>query len=339
MSTESAGPRIGDSSDIPTVSVLIAAWNEADRIEACLIALDSISWPNLQVLVSAGGPDGTFEKACRHVSSRLSVIEQRPGMGKQAALRELYSLACGEIIYLTDGDTIVSEETLRSVLEPLIAGDAQAVTGYFRPYKAAASIPLVYYQWSIDHAVNRHRGAESEGITGANAAVTRTALDHAGRFDTDVKTGTDYVLARQLRSRGYAIRYVGAAVETEYAESAGPYLTRRSRWLRNTFQHGRTLGDQQEVRNSLITMIMGVAFLGGPATILLKRRLGSVAWGALAGLLLKRRLDYAAALAAEEHATPPPRYLVQVPYLLLLDQLASVMAVMDLLSRQRRTRW
>lgn len=323
----------------PTVSVLVAAWNEAPRIAACLASLVAIPEPSLEILVSAGGDDGTEEIAARYASERVRVIRQQPGQGKQAALRELFALASGKIVYLTDGDTVVSAQTLQAVLGPIVRGEAEAVTGNYRPYATAVLSPLVFYQWSIDRAVGRRSRSEVEGITGANAALTRAALVATGGFAGDVHTGTDYVLARQLRAAGYAIRYVDAGVETEYADGVRLYARRRSRWLRNTFLHGRRLGDRAEVRNSLTTMGIAVVVLAAPATFPLTKRWGGLAWGTLVALLLKRRIRYAADLIRETDAPAPRAFFLWLPFLTLLDQLSSVLALADLLSQTRRTRW
>lgn len=339
MNGEQSVPQSDPCGRYPTISVLVAAWNEANRIGDCLSALELITWPCLQVLVSAGGPDGTFDIARRHASERISVFQQLPGMGKQAALRQLFCYATGEIIYLTDGDTIVPGSTFRAVIEPILRGEAAAVTGNYRPYQDAVCAPLVFYQWSIDRAVERHRGPESEGITGANAVITRAALEKAGAFSADVKTGTDYVLARRLRSTGCTIRYVDAGVETEYAESARLFVKRRSRWLRNTFVHGLKFGDQREVRSSMITMGTGLASFAGLPMALANKWAGGLLWGFMIGLLLSRRLSYATELAAELGIPISSEYFLRLPHLLMLDQLASVMAATDLLSTERRTRW
>jgi cellulose synthase/poly-beta-1,6-N-acetylglucosamine synthase-like glycosyltransferase len=324
---------------MPTVSVLVAAWNEEARVGACLESLVELDWPDLEVLISAGGDDGTYEAARKYASDRIVVHRQQPGQGKQAALRELFALARGNVIYLTDGDTVVPDEVFRAVVDPIIRQDADAVTGTYRPYQSDIGSPFVLYQWSIDRAVERRRGSESEGITGANVAVSRTALVACGGFDSDVKTGTDYVLARQLRAARYPIRYVDAAVETEYACRPRLYARRRSRWLRNTLLHGRRYGDRAEVRNSLVTMGIGLLVACGPLSFPLTKRWGGIAWSGLIALLLKRRIGYVHALADELHTPVPPKYYVALPILTLIDQAASVMAVADLVSRKRRLRW
>ena len=128
-------------------------------------------------------------------------------------------------------------------------------------------------------------------------------------------------------------------METEYAETARLFVKRRSRWLRNTFVHGLRFGDKREVRSSIFTMGTGIAACIGLPIALANKRFGGLVWGFVIGLLLNRRIAYATDLAAELGIPLHFDYWFRLPYLLMLDQLSSVMAAADLLSIERRTRW
>jgi cellulose synthase/poly-beta-1,6-N-acetylglucosamine synthase-like glycosyltransferase len=324
---------------LPTVSVLVAGWNEAARIDACLASLEAIAWPGMEILVSAGGDDGSFEVARRHAGERLTVLPQLPGQGKQAALRELLAVSSGEVIYLTDGDSVVPESTLRAVIAPIARGEVEVVTGTCRPYREDVMAPLVFYQWSIDRAVERRRGPDSEGLLGANTAVTRRALTAVGGFDPVVPTGTDYHLARRLRAAGYRIRYVDAAVETEYSSTSRVLMRRRSRWLRNTLLHGYRLGDRAAVQSSVTTMAMSLGVLALPLTFSRWLKWGGFAWCAVFGMLTARRFRYAAELGEELGMRIPAGVVVRMPLLTMIDLAASVVAIADLRSEKGRARW
>ena len=73
------------------------AWQEAGTIERCLRALDEVDYPSWDVLVVAGGADGTLEAARAAVPDldRVTVIRQGP-RGKNAALNAGMAHATGE---------------------------------------------------------------------------------------------------------------------------------------------------------------------------------------------------------------------------------------------------
>lgn len=322
-----------------SVSVLVPAWNEVEHIAACLESLLAIDWPRFEILVSAGGEDGTYEVAERYAGGQVILVRQQPGQGKQAALRDLLTRASGEVIYLTDADCVMPESTFRSVLDPIVRGEVSVVTGTYRPYRTAVDEPLIFYQWSIDRAVERRRGNQSDGMIGRNAAVARSALDAVGGFEPEVATGTDYHLARRLRAAGYVIRYVDAAVETDYAGSSRQLVRQRSRWLRNLLLHGPTFRDFGGIAATARTIGLSLGFLLWPLIWRRARLPGVLVW--LAGFiyLVGARLRYANALATEMSQPIQASYVAQLPLYTLLDALASVWSLVDLMSRSRRRRW
>src|SRR6266545_682146 len=52
----------------PSVSVLLPAWNEAVMLRRCLDSILAIDWPKLEVVLCAGGNDGTLEIANRYAA-------------------------------------------------------------------------------------------------------------------------------------------------------------------------------------------------------------------------------------------------------------------------------
>src|SRR4051812_9393475 len=69
----------------PSVSILVAAWNEAPLIERHLASFWGLTYSDLQLVICAGGTDGTYAIASRFAGDRLIVLEQRSGEGKQRA--------------------------------------------------------------------------------------------------------------------------------------------------------------------------------------------------------------------------------------------------------------
>jgi cellulose synthase/poly-beta-1,6-N-acetylglucosamine synthase-like glycosyltransferase len=45
------------------VSVIVPAWNEAQRIQKCVKALQAVDYAAFEVLILAGGEDGTYQIA------------------------------------------------------------------------------------------------------------------------------------------------------------------------------------------------------------------------------------------------------------------------------------
>ena len=106
----------------PSVSILVAAWNEAPLIERHLASFARLTYSDLQMVICAGGTDGTYAIASRFGGDRLIVLEQRSGEGKQSALRRCLAAATGQVIVLTDADCLITEDQLERLIEPILVG-------------------------------------------------------------------------------------------------------------------------------------------------------------------------------------------------------------------------
>ncbi len=323
----------------PSVSVLLPAWNDAAMIGRCLESLLAIERADLEIIVCAGGEDGTLDVARRYAGERVIVFEQYPGEGKQGALRRCFARSRGDIIYLTDADCIVPDRVFDAVIGPVADGDVPAATGTSRPLVEQSAAPFALFQWSILDAVEQKRSVSSNGLLGRNCAVSRVAIIEAGAFAEPVPIGTDYHLAKALLAHGQQIRFVPAAVETTYPISPLAFLRQQSRWLRNIFLHGPRYGDRAEIQACARTVALGAGFYLWPLSWRWTRLPGVVLW--LTGLtaLVALRVRYARSLAARQRVPLDRSYYLRLPWYTLLDIAAWVWPLVDAVSRRRRLRW
>jgi cellulose synthase/poly-beta-1,6-N-acetylglucosamine synthase-like glycosyltransferase len=244
------------------VSVLVAAWNEADLIQQHVESFLALRYPDKELVLCAGGQDGTYELSRCYMSTLVRVLEQRPGEGKQRALRRCLEQATGAVIYLTDGDCLFSDETFERTLAPVINREAAASTGRSRPLSRQLDSAFVAYQWTADEYEALRAPATSPGLLGRNCAIRAEALETIGAFEHVAPTGTDYLLARQLLRSGYSIVHVrSSAVETRYPASLSAYFRQRSRWLGNLIVIGLKTGDVRQAYYGLRSAALGTGIL------------------------------------------------------------------------------
>lgn len=324
----------------PAVTALVAAWNEGPGLIAHLESFHALRYPAIDLVICAGGDDETLAIARRYGGSRVSVIEQLPGEGKQRALARAYTLAGGEIIFLTDADCRFDDTALAHLLAPLVNEGEQAATGVSRPLDEQRGRLLPAYLWSSDAVAAALSPPYAQGILGRNAAITRAALAHAGGLDFAAPTGTDYHLARRLLAAGVKIRHVAAsAVASEYPETFGTYRRKQSRWLRNLLIYGPSYGALDDVAAAAVTVSTGVAMTGGPVAALILGRVVLVPWLLLLAHAVAAKLRYLLFAASAYGVRVSPRLLAALVPLKLADFLVWALALLDLLSRERRTRW
>lgn len=328
----------------PGVTILVAAWNEAAGIEDHIASVLRLRYPNLQYVLCAGGADGTYLIASRFARPGAIIMEQQPGEGKQAALRRALGEATGQIVFLTDADCLLDDDSFERTLAPILDGEAEATTGGSQPLpRQQERSVLALYHWAGDRYVACRTGETTGGLLGRNCALTRSALARTGDFRADVPTGTDYHLAKSLLAAGIAIRHVGtSSVHSRYSESVRPYARQQRRWLRNVVILGQRFGARDEVRQAAMTSCIGLATLLAPllATVLGRSVLAAWLVVLVRGAASKvRYVDFAVQVDDRPELSPSvARRLAAVP-LTLVELAVWSLPVLDYLVPARRASW
>ncbi len=112
-----------DSSEWPSVSVIVPAKNEAAAIEQSLRSLLKSDYPNVQLLVVNDRSTDDTGAIMNHVADddprcHVTHIEALPAgwLGKNHAMHVAASMATGEYLLFTDGDVIHDPAALRSAM-------------------------------------------------------------------------------------------------------------------------------------------------------------------------------------------------------------------------------
>jgi cellulose synthase/poly-beta-1,6-N-acetylglucosamine synthase-like glycosyltransferase len=212
----------------PTVSVIVPAWREAGTIERCLATVLDLDYPDWELIVVAGGPDGTFAAAQQALDGvqRATVVPQ-PGGGKPAALNAGLLLARGEVIVLLDADSLVAPDWLRALVAP-IGGDVPASTGNHRP---TTSTPVTRAEeMERISAYDVHRRFVLQGAGGI--AIARGTVDEIGGFP-ERAFADDWDLDARLGLRGYRRAYArNAMLLTERPATIREFWHNEIRWRR-----------------------------------------------------------------------------------------------------------
>ena len=178
------------------VSVVIPCFNERETIEEIVRAVRASPIQDLEIIiVDDGSTDGTVNFLREKVAALCNQIIYRPrNEGKGAALRAGFAAATGDVIVIQDADLEYSPDDYPILLEPILAGNADAVFGSRfmgdRPHR-------VLYFW---HMVgNKFLTLLSNMLTNLNL--------------TDVETG--YKAFRSAIANKLDLRENGFGVEVE----------------------------------------------------------------------------------------------------------------------------
>lgn len=324
----------------PQVSALVAAWNEGGRIDTHIRSFLALRYPQIELILCAGGSDDTLERARHYASDRVIVLEQHPGEGKQRALAKCYEHATGDIIYLTDADCLFDNEALVRLLAPIINEDEQVTTGGSRPLDLQSGRLLPEYIWASDVVSQSLMPHYVEGLLGRNTALTRDVLICIGGLDFSAPTGTDYQLAKRVVRAGLAVRHVSeSVVASAYPTQLGEYRRKQSRWLRNLLIYGPRYGSKGDMLRTVSTIGLGMLMVLLPVLAL---SLGSsvlMLWALLVLHAWISKLRYVLFVAKLYRRPVPLSLLASLLPLTLADFAIWASPIVDLLFSQRRHRW
>jgi len=231
----------------PGVSVLIAAYNEAEAIAETIESAAHEDYPGpLEVIVlNDGSTDGTVKaaeeamlnlRAAPNVTVRI--CDFPTNRGKAAVLNEGLKLASHDKIVTIDGDTRLKSDALTYIVERLLSDPAGtvAVAGAVLVRNSRENLITGAQDWDYFHGIAAVKRMQSmyHGTLVAQGAFSiyeRAALREAGGWPECV--GEDIVLTWGLLKRGYRIGYAeDAIVFTNAPTTFRQFALQRKRWSR-----------------------------------------------------------------------------------------------------------
>ncbi len=233
------GPRriASDSGWRPaSVSVLVAAYNEAENIEARLrnIVGNAAPFP-LEVLVgSDGSSDATAARAAAMPAPEgISIrVFDWPRSGKYPTLRKLVSEARGEVLVFTDANTAFGAGALERIVAPLAdpsvgcAAGAKRVSGGNEDTREGERA-----YWTLENRLKAWESAVGScpGADGALYAVRRSAFPDLA---TERLVMDDFLISLGVIASGKRCVFVPEAVAWEPSDTdLGRELRRKGRIL------------------------------------------------------------------------------------------------------------
>ncbi len=118
----------------PTLSLVVPCYNEAATLEVCIARILAIATPTRRleiVVVDDASTDDSLARAraLASIHPEIRVVAHERNRGKGAALRTGFQQVSGDFVAVQDADLEYDPRDLIPLLEPLQAGNADAVFG------------------------------------------------------------------------------------------------------------------------------------------------------------------------------------------------------------------
>lgn len=284
--------------DLPLVTLLIAAYNEEKIVDAKMantLALDYPSWRLNIVWVTDGSTDRTNERLAKYPETKVMFDPAR--RGKSAAVDRAMALLDTPIVVFTDANTMLCQEAIKRIVLEFTDPRVGCVAGEKRVSAEGAQDATasegVYWRYESTLKALDYRLYSAVGAAGELFAIRRSLYESLPQ-NTLLD---DFILSMKIAQKGYKIAYSKEAWASEegsvnIAEEAkrkvriaagGLQSIARLTPLLNIFRYG-TLSFQyisHRVLRWSITPILFFALL--PLNIVLVINYG---WDSLYGVLL-----------------------------------------------------
>jgi cellulose synthase/poly-beta-1,6-N-acetylglucosamine synthase-like glycosyltransferase len=225
----------------PTVSIVVVAHNEADRIRARIENLLALDYPRhkLQIVIgSDGSTDGTADRAARYEGLGVTVRAFHQHRGKPAVVNALVAIASGDIVLFADARQRFEAQALRELVANFADPRVGAASGELMidttDATASAGHGATFY-WRYEKFIrNAEAQADSTiGATGAIYAIRRKLFEPIPE-DTLLD---DVVIPLRIVRKGYRVVFEPNARAYDQASStARQEFVRKTRTIAGTFQ-------------------------------------------------------------------------------------------------------
>lgn len=154
----------------PSVSLIIAAYNEAQSIGAKLDNVLALAYPRdkLEVIVASdGSTDGTDEIVRGYAAHGIRLLSL-PRRGKAPALNAAVAAATGEILVFSDANSMYAPDAIRALVHPFADPTVGGVAGnqvYLKEKDSNRSGSGEQSYWNFDRKLKQFQSEAGNAIS------------------------------------------------------------------------------------------------------------------------------------------------------------------------------
>ena len=250
--------KFNDLNHIPLISVIIPAWKEGKIFESCLLNITRLTYPNLKVIVNAGGSDKTLQivNSFRKFEN-FTIIYQEQGGGKLKAINDCLNYVTSGIVCIMDSDILITDKNLLQMIYPLINGEEKVVIAPLIPHPSIINSDLVKYLYINRNSKFKHKFKRYSYGFASNVCMKYDVIKSLGGFSEKNKGDDSKATGRDLSSKGYkAFNLSDHKIQSlTYPDSIRKFLKQNLRWIENNFYHSIKNKKSQILKFVILTIL------------------------------------------------------------------------------------
>lgn len=226
-----------DETELPVVTVLVAAFNEKDIIADRIDNILSCKYPhdNLEIVIASdGSDDGTDDIVECYQDERVKLFRTTGRQGKTETQNQAIQEICGDIVVFSDAGTRFDEQFLMEIVQPFSDQHVGAVDGHlsFVSDEAEGMAVSQGYYWKYELGLR-----ESESALGILAVASGACLAVRKKLVRvmDPTIGEDCIVPLDVIEQGYRVVHcpTARAYDEMDKDGAGEFKARVRMTLRN----------------------------------------------------------------------------------------------------------
>lgn len=251
-----------DLNELPLVNIIVPAWKEGKIFEKCLSILKKLEYPNLKIIINAGGSEETINIANTFKKyDFFTILYQKAGEGKIKAINDCLKHISEGVVYIIDADIILSESTFLHMLYILINKNEDIVVSSTKPENSIKNKDLVKYininrNRNFNHKFSRYRTSLTQHVAMKYKVINSIDKFVQGRLiDDGTSMGMDvldknfkiyYLIELKIKSFNYPITIID-------------YFNQNLRWIEN-YLYNPFINRTIRITKFLVLLLVSIYF-------------------------------------------------------------------------------
>ncbi len=242
---------------LPSVSVLVAAYNEASCIGQRIENLLAQDYPadKLEIVIGSDASTDETDAIVQRFEGRGVRLSRGERAGKAGVLARIAALAKGEVLILTDANTEFERDAIRLLVQPLRDANVGLVCGRLRLHSPVGAPIAESAYWKLESLLKMYESRRG-CVMGANGGIYAVRK----HLFPPLPPGTvvdDFVAALRVLQNGYQVCYEPEAVaHEESAPSHADEYRRRVRIAAGCFRALSQYSDLLSLRHGFTSFAL-----------------------------------------------------------------------------------